>query len=121
MGITDEAMFGLIDEFRKLKAENASLRARLDKAVELDHKLSCNPGDIVFEANIKRNMISVYEITAAVIEAVGVSYKWKIVDGIYSNLIGFSDSGFGKTVFLTEAEAQAKLDEMKGGADKCNG
>jgi len=24
---------------------------------------------------------------------------------------------FGKTVFLTEAEAQAKLDEMKGGAE----
>ncbi|WP_304508936.1 hypothetical protein [Anaerotignum sp.] len=109
---------GILKAVCKLKTlPAAELKARLSKAVELPCKLLCAPGDLVFEANINRNIMSVYEVTEIAIQQGFVSYRWKIVDGIYSRLTGFSDLDFGKTVFLTEAEAQAKLEEMKGGAE----
>lgn len=38
--------------------------------------------------------------------------------GIYPNLDGFSVDKFGKTVFLTKSEAEAKLKELRGGENE---
>lgn len=131
MGTTDEAMFGLIDECRslraenailkerlidelkKLKTENAELKARLDKVVELPCAVGdrlyiiskpCNGGEwfLVKESWALYVVIDIYL-------SIGKEPKFRI-----TNRYGTAKlSDFGKTIFLTEAEAQARLDEMK--------
>ena len=71
-------------------------------------KLPCKVGD-VFEANINRNIISSYIITAIVVGKNSRNYKWGLLDGIYSNMNGFNEFALGKTVFLTREEAEKAL------------
>ena len=94
--------------------ENAALKARLDKAVELP----CKVGDTVYRA------VSEWECRHCLKDAFVPYVENFKVGGFYINirdeiivLKKFDELYvFGETVFLTEAEAQAKLDEMKGGA-----
>gem|GEM_PF-3176574 len=107
-----------ICEFKKMQAENASLRARLEKVelpcevrdkawlldlnVSLGHEARIIPC-IIDEFTTVRNG------TYAVLNGRCAYITWRRFRAVHIN-------DFGKTVFLTEAEALAKLDEMKGGA-----
>ncbi|WMI81825.1 hypothetical protein [Anaerotignum sp. MB30-C6] len=100
------------DEIKQLQTENASLRARLDKAVELP----CKVGDTVY-------MVFDGLIKVLIVESIHCwkSGKWRIsahTDKTNKYWAGYEidPKGFGIKFFLAEAEAQAKLDEMKGGA-----
>ena len=77
-------------------------------------KLPCKVGDFVFEANINRNIISSYIITAIVVGKNSRNYKWGLLDGIYSNMNGFNEFALDKSVFLTREEAEKALKEMEG-------
>lgn len=102
----------------ELKSENASLRARLEKAVEL----SCEVGDKVWLLDLNVSLghevriipcvidefTTVRNGTYAVLNGRGAYLTWRRFRAVHIN-------DFGKTVFLTEAEAQAKLEELKGG------
>lgn len=72
-------------------------------------KLPCKVGDMVYEANIGRKMISTYKVTSIVIMTGSRNYGWELIDGIYSNLNGFNEYALGKTVFLTREEAEKAL------------
>lgn len=72
-------------------------------------KLPCKVGDFVFEANINRNIISSYIITAIVVGKNSRNYKWSLLDGIYSNMNGFNEFALGKSVFITREEAEKAL------------
>jgi hypothetical protein len=96
-------------ELVSLTAENAELKARLEKAVELP----CKVGDVVYESNIDRNIVSTYTIKKISIFQYGTRYDWELIDGIYSNVNGFYDIALGKTIFLSKDQAEAKLKEIK--------
>lgn len=75
-------------------------------------RLPCKVGDMVYEANKVRNMISTYEITEIIINKFGVSFfRWNLIDGIYSALTGCPIECFGKSVFLTKEAAEEALKE----------
>lgn len=68
-------------------------------------KLPCKAGDMVYEANILRNIISVYKVTSVIIMTGSRNYAWELQDGIYSNLNGFNEYAIGRSVFLTREAA----------------
>ena len=87
----------IVKEIQKLQAENAELRERLEKAVELP----CKVGDTVYEKGM-------YE---------GDVYKHRIRKIIFdAEKISFDCTAIGNSIFLTRAEAEARLKEIQGGA-----
>lgn len=73
-------------------------------------KPKCKPGDTVYEINPKRNLIYEHEITSANYEISKTFYYTCLQrDGIASNLHGFFEKNIGETVFLTQADAAARL------------
>ncbi len=125
-----ENMLGLIAVFYRNLWAMANLRERLKEYEDLEEqglllKSKCKPGDIVWEANKERNIVSEYEVTSI---RYGINkafhYIWALRSGIYSDLVrsgiysdldGFWDKDIGKTVFLTQAEAEEALIKMKQG------
>jgi hypothetical protein len=99
----------VVEKIESLEKENAELKARLEKAVELP----CKVGDVVYESNIDRNIVSTYTIKKISIFQYGTRYDWELIDGIYSNVPGFYDIALGKTIFLSKEQAEAKLKELK--------
>lgn len=79
-------------------------------------ELPCRVGDTVYEANLKRNIISKYSITrisTSVKEHYSINMDWVLLEGVYSNTLGFNAEAIGKSVFLTREEAEEKLMEME--------
>ena len=76
-------------------------------------KLPCKVGDTVYVPT--RNFISELRIFQISISKNNTFFHWMLNAGIYPNLDGFSVDKIGKTVFLTKAEAEAKLKELRGG------
>ena len=74
-------------------------------------KLPCKVGDIVYVPT--RNFISELRIIMTSVDMHDTYFGWRLNSGIYPNLVGFSGSKLGKTVFLTREEAEKKLEEMK--------
>nr|DAW51392.1 MAG TPA: Cell cycle protein [Caudoviricetes sp.] len=110
----------LISEMDKviaeLKTENAALRERLEKSVELPVKV----GDLVYLAGAPQNSSRI-EAEIEVIRFTNghITYEWVQYDGS-SELTECWDEGYfeiediGKTVFLTHEAAEARLAELKG-------
>ena len=108
-----------------MRRENSFLRDDIEKAIrklakyeDLEEqglliRLPCKVGDTVYEPRPDRGFISVYEITLITISGTNIFYKWMLIDGIYSNLDGFSNDKIGKTVFITRKEAEKNLKEME--------
>lgn len=71
-------------------------------------KLPCAVGSIVYEPRPDRGFISTYEVTMITITST-IRFKWMLLDGIYSNLDGFSIDDIGKTVFLTGEQAEQAM------------
>ena len=119
MNMTNEEMIenlkcviaDISEQCEQLKAENAALRERLEKAVELP----CKIGDEVYEVHGKcdrRNCI--YN---------GYYGQWRCDYGgktncnpfITVNKFCYSDiPRVGKTIFVTKEEAEIRLAELKG-------
>ena len=101
----------IISRFNELKAENASLRERLDKAIELP----CKIGDEVYEVHGKCDRKNcVYN---------GYYGQWRCDYGgktncnpfITVNKFRYCDIPMvGKTIFVTKEAAEARLAELKG-------
>lgn len=81
-------------------------------------RLPCKVGDIVWEINAERKIISKFVIESITIYPCNViQFKWTLLEGICKNVVGFSETELGITVFLTREEAEAKLKEMEGRAN----
>jgi len=78
----------------------------------------CKVGDLVYEANTLRNIVSTYKVTSIIIMPGSINYRWQLIDGIYSNVNGFNEYALGKSVFLTREEAEKVL---KDGTSKIRG
>lgn len=74
-------------------------------------KLPCKVGDIVYEANISRNIVSSYRVTSIILMSKSRNYNWGLISGIYSNMNGFNEFALGRTIFLTREEAEKALKE----------
>ena len=101
----------LVEQIEQLKAENAALRERLEKAVELP----CKIGDEVYEVHGKCDRKNcVYN---------GYYGQWRCDYGgktncnpfITVNKFCYSDiPRVGKTIFVTKKAAETRLAELKG-------
>ena len=107
-----EEMYRAVEEIIRLRDENAALRERLEKAVELP----CKVGDEVYEVHGKCDRKNcVYN---------GYYGQWRCDYGgktncnpfITVNKFCYSDiPRVGKTIFVTKKAAEARLAELKGG------
>lgn len=102
------------DEIKHLQTENAALKARLSKAVELPCKVGDTVWRVVTTANGENILVDgiIADFTR---EIHCKDDQFYFRDMLTNYSVWFNRSDFGKTIFLTEAEAQAMLDEMKGG------
>lgn len=98
----DEEIERFKEENAKLKAENASLRERLDRSVELP----CKVDDIVYKKDgawtvvgFDCNLVNSWKVKLE-------RWKNKYLDEHETTKVVFSS--FGKTVFFTEEEARLK-------------
>ena len=112
--------FDLRDERDALKSENAALRERLEKAVDLKARV----GDIVYIpwindgkdaiAELPINKISVHKDNFVLywvdLSKCDKDYMW------VAPKLNYTHSDLGSVVFLTREAAEARLAELKGGA-----
>lgn len=108
---------GLIALFYRNLWAMADLREKLKCYEDAEEqglllKLPCKVGDIVWEINAERKIISKFVIESITIYPCNViQFKWTLLEGICKNVVGFSETELGITVFLTREEAEAKLKE----------
>ena len=99
MGKTTDVMnfdyAGTLAYIQRLKAENAALRERLNKAVELP----CKVGDTVYEKGMYEEDVYEHRIRKIIFDAEKIS---------------FDCTAIGNSIFLTRTEAEARLAELKG-------
>lgn len=97
----------------RLTAENAELRARLDRAVELP----CKVGDKVYWVEDDPNIPGICEFTVQ-----GFSFRTNNNDGLRVIIGTFLepcvDYYKNKQLFFDRTEAEARLAELKGGEGK---
>ena len=74
-------------------------------------RLPCKIGDTVY--SVTRDFISEYTICSIEKYNEGLIFNWRCKEGIYVDSIGFKECEIGKTVFLTQTEAEQKLNEME--------
>lgn len=109
-------------EVERLQAENASLRERLEKAIELKAKV----GDVIYIpwnndgkdaiAELPISKISVYKDNLVLywvdLSKCDEDYMWTAPKPNYTH------SDFGSAVFLTPEDAEAHLAELKEGVNE---
>lgn len=100
----------------KLQAENAELRARLDKAVELP----CKENQEIYYINEKGKIVLRYARTFKIMFELGIDVEataWERGENgmlvLKTNLIHSNE--FGDRAFLTKEAAEARLKELQGG------
>lgn len=118
--ITKEPI-GLIALFYRNLWAMADLRERLKEYEDLEEqglllRLSCNVGDTVYCIEDKKIWDCIVDkVTISRINGVWIEVKApKSMPDI--SAIEYTENAFGKTVFLTKDEAEAKLKELRGGA-----
>lgn len=80
--------------------------------------LPCKVGDTVYGINTDRNIVSALKIISVKIYSYAIYFDYQLIDGIYKNIVSFADADIGKTVFLTKAEAEERLKELRGGENE---
>lgn len=120
---TLDAMISAANEYQQSLCDECWDRSELAKYYELEHEgrlvvLPVKVGDTVYEANKHRNIISTYKVTNVVIMAGTRNYGWELIEGIYSNINGFNEYAFGRSVFLTREEAEKALEAKRRGGKK---
>ena len=98
------------DEIKRIESENAKLRARLDKAVELKFKI----GDTIYliQRTDKNPKGEVLETKFIDYEARNNSLIYIAIHG--STYFQFNEDYIGKLVFTDKSEAESRLAELKG-------
>ena len=105
------------DRFKELEAENAELRERLDKAVELP----CKAGDKVYIPWAWDNQSGIVEAPVVTIRLYPYTRKYEI--RLETNSLtfaqkyqygNFNDKDFGTLIFTTREAAEARLRELQG-------
>lgn len=75
--------------------------------------LPCKVGDMLYEVT-GRKTISVYKVNAIRVELFSLFIEWDIVEGfVWQYLNGINANEIGKTVFLSQEEAEKALQEME--------
>lgn len=92
---------------KTLQSENAELRARLDKAVELP----CEVGDTIYFLSTNLKKIIPHEIISYYCRPDRIAFECKSVSIIKDSCFAFSCCAIGKTVFLTREDAENALKE----------
>ena len=93
-----------------------SLKKKLKDYKQLEEqglllRLPCKIGDVVYA--VTRDFISEYTICSIEAYNEGFFFCWRCEKGIYINVRGFTNYQIGQDVFLTQAEAEQKLNEME--------
>ena len=119
--ITKEPI-GLIALFYRNLWAMADLRERLKEYEDLEEqglllRLSCNVGDTVYCIEDKKIWDCIVDkVTISRINGVWIEVKApKSMPDI--SAIEYTENAFGKTVFLTQSEAEQKLKELEGSHD----
>lgn len=110
-----DEMWQIVNELIKLKAENAELRARLDKAVELPCKVGDTVYYIQYFCNYKKCDSTTQQICFGckeMIERERRNEKYVICEKPFE-LKDLTE--IGKKYFTDRAEAEARLKELQGG------
>lgn len=99
----------IVKEIQSLQAENAELRARLEKAVELPVKV----GDKVFA--IWEDDIREYKVieTRFVNNTTGITWAISCISMNTNNIIQLFDCHFGVWWFTDPVKAEARLKELQ--------
>lgn len=102
----------IIARFEQLKAENAALRERLEKTVELP----CKVGDTIysldhFDLKIRENKV----IAITFLLSNSVNHLEVQAHKFRGAVASFESIDFGKDVFTDRSAAEARLAELKGG------
>lgn len=74
-------------------------------------RLPCKVGDTVYE--VTRDFISKYTICSIEKYNEGFFFNWRCEKGICVNARGFTNYDIGKTVFLTQEQAEETLKKIK--------
>ena len=78
-------------------------------------RLPCKVGDFIYEPT-NRNTINEYRVTGIKEKAFALWIEWKLEKGfVYQSIYGVEVGEIGKTVFLTQEEAEQKLKELESG------
>lgn len=105
---------GTLAYLQRLKAENAALRARLEKTVELP----CKVGDTIysldhFDLKIRENKV----IAITFLLSNSVNHLEVQAHNFRGAVASFESIDFGKDVFTDRSAAEARLAELKGGKE----
>ena len=101
--VTQKLRFERIGEsIRKSKYQNGYLM-----------ESPCKVDDVVYVPH--RGKIEELRITSISFYKNGIYFSWTLQSGIYPWLDGFTDNYIGEKVFLTKAEAEQKIKEIKKG------
>lgn len=108
------------EEFGKWLDRNKWITRKCDEWVRAEEhglilRLPCKVGDTVYA--VTRDFVSTYTIHSIEKYNEGFFFTWKCVKGIYKNIRGFTEFNIGKTVFLTQSEAEEALRKMKESTD----
>lgn len=123
LSVEVDSQIGLLALFYRNLWAMADLREKLKEYEDLEEqgrlvKLPCKVGDTVYGINIDRNIASALKIISVKIYSYAIYFNYQLIDGIYKNIVSFTDFDIGKTVFLTKSEAEAKLKELRGGENE---
>lgn len=115
-----DEMYRAVEEIIRLQSENAALRARLEKAVELP----CKIGDKVYMPWVYDGISGIAEITVCSVTFFDGEYIYDTdlesddIDFKQEYSYGqFRDYDFGTKVFTTREAAEVRLAELKGGKE----
>lgn len=89
-----EKITRIVRQNKKLKAENAELRARLEKAVELP----CKVGDTIYQTDTNGTRIFKSTVKNIIFETDGVA---------------FDERAIGESIFLTEEAVKEKMKKLQ--------
>ena len=103
---------GTLAYIQRLKAENAALKEKLEKAVELP----CKVGDTIysldhFDLKIRENKV----IAITFLLSNSVNHLEVQAHNFRGAVASFESIDFGKDVFTDRSAAEARLAELKGG------
>lgn len=104
----------LVEQIEQLKSENAALRERLEKTVELP----CKVGDTIysldhFDLKIRENKV----IAITFLLSNSVNHLEVQAHNFRGAVASFESIDFGKDVFTDRSAAEARLAELKGGKE----
>lgn len=119
LSVEMDSLVGLLALFYRNLWAMADLREKLKDYEDLEEqglllRLPCKVGDTVYAIGFNNNRPFVYEAIILSILLIGKEIVFNVKVDEFEINSQLENSMFGKTVFLTQAEAEAKLKELRG-------